>query len=349
MNPSEIEQIVAKSQRRWLVTGAAGFIGSSLVEKLLQLDQNVVGLDNFATGNASNLEDVRDTVGTAKWSNFRFIEGDIRDSAVCRDACASAEIVLQQAALGSVPRSIADPLTTTQVNVDGFLNVLIAARDAKARFVYASSSSVYGDDTSLPKKEAIIGCPLSPYAITKGAGESYARVFSELYGTQCIGLRYFNVFGRRQNPEGAYAAVIPRWIGAFLSGQGPTINGDGRISRDFCYIDNVIQANLLAALADKPEAINRIYNVAFGERVELNTLCSWIRENLSRYDESIRGIEARHAAPRPGDIAHSLADISMARNLLGYQPQYSAAAGIALATEWYARRETKLRAPVMSQ
>jgi UDP-N-acetylglucosamine 4-epimerase len=336
-----IEESLLRQPRRWLVTGAAGFIGSALVEKLLQLDQQVVGLDNFATGSQANLEDVCISVGEENWSRFRFMEGDIRDPSICIAACKSVDVVLHQAALGSVPRSIADPITTNQVNVDGFLNVLLAARDARVtRFVYASSSSVYGDDPSLPKTESVTGQPLSPYAITKCANESYARVFANLYGIPCIGLRYFNVFGRRQSPTGAYAAVIPRWIGDFLNGTRPTINGDGTISRDFCYIDNVIQANLLAATVAAPDAVNRVYNVACGERMDLNGLCASIRQQLATHDPSIASLEPLHAPARSGDIAHSLADVSLAERLLGYQPQYSAAAGIALATNWYWRRHS---------
>jgi UDP-N-acetylglucosamine 4-epimerase len=345
-----VDEHLLRKPRRWLVTGAAGFIGSALTEKLLQLDQQVVGLDNFATGSRGNLDDIEAGLGEEKWSQFHFLEGDIRDTDACAAACKSVDIVLHQAALGSVPRSIADPLTTTQVNIDGFVNILVAARDARVtRFVYASSSSVYGDDPSVPKTEPVTGQPLSPYAITKCANEFYARVFANLYGLPCIGLRYFNVFGRRQSPNGAYAAVIPRWIGDFLSGTRPTIHGDGTISRDFCYIDNVIQANLLAATVDTPEAINRVYNVACGERMDLNALCLSIRQQLARHDRSIASLEPIHAPPRPGDIAHSLADVSRAQRLLGYVPRYSAAAGIGLATDWYWRRHSTTTIPTASR
>lgn len=335
----ELNEEFLKARRRWLVTGAAGFIGSSLVEKLLQLDQEVVGLDNFATGDPANLADVSAAVGDEAWARFRFIEADIRESKSCQGACDGVNVVLHQAALGSVPRSVADPLTTSRVNVEGFLNVLIAARDAGVdRFVYASSSSVYGSDTSLPKKEHLVGEPLSPYAVSKRTNEFYAAVFAQLYGIDCIGLRYFNVFGRRQSPSGAYAAVIPRWIGAFLRRERPTINGDGTITRDFCYIDNVVQANLLAAFCRNSAALNRVYNIAYGIRSDLRTLCELIRRHLSEYDARIAQVEPIFAPPRPGDIAHSLADITSAKELLDYQPEFSMADGIALTTKWYAAR-----------
>lgn len=333
---------LAQHQSVWLVTGAAGFIGSHLVETLLGLQQKVVGLDNFSTGSAANLESVRQAVNAEAWSRFRFVEGDIRDPAACQEVARGVDYVLHQAALGSVPRSIADPVLTNQCNIDGFLNVLVAARDAGVkRFVYAASSSTYGDHPDLPKVEEKIGKPLSPYAVTKYVNELYADVFARSYGMACIGLRYFNVFGPRQDPEGAYAAVIPRWFGSLVSGQAPQINGDGETSRDFCFIDNTVQANLLAATTDNPDALNEVYNVAVGDRTTLNALFLEIRSLLSGYRAEVAHIEPAYQDFRAGDVRHSQADISKARTLLGYEPQQNVMEGLALTSQWFIAAEQK--------
>jgi len=321
---------------RWLVTGSAGFIGSHLVQRLLELDQSVVGLDNFATGHRRNLDDVCARVGAERWARHRFIEADIRDAGACRLACRGVDVVLHQAALGSVPRSIADPAATHGSNVDGFLNVLIAARDADVRrFVYATSSSVYGDQPALPKVEDAIGRPLSPYAVTKLVGELYAEVFARCYGMQAIGLRYFNVFGARQDPEGAYAAVIPRWVRAMIAGEPVVINGDGETSRDFCYIDNAVQANLLAAMTDDPAAIGQVYNVAVDERTSLNQLFHLLRDAVAARLPRVAALRPVHGDFRPGDVRHSQADIGKARRLLGYAPTHRLSDGIDAAIAWY--------------
>ena len=321
---------------RWLVTGAAGFIGSHLVERLLKLGQNVVGLDNFATGFAQNLEDVRAAVGEADWSRFSFLEADICDPDACKEGALGADYVLHQAALGSVPRSIADPLLSNRANVEGFLNMLVAARDAKVkRFVYAASSSTYGDHPGLPKVEEIIGRPLSPYAVTKYVNELYADVFSRTYGLESIGLRYFNVFGPRQDPQGAYAAVIPRWFELLCQGRAPQINGDGETSRDFCFIDNTVQANLLAATSENIVACNRVYNVAIGGRTTLNELFYAIRALLSGAIAGVDNIEPVYAGFREGDVRHSQADISRARELLGFEPTHTVKQGLAVTSEWF--------------
>jgi UDP-N-acetylglucosamine/UDP-N-acetylgalactosamine 4-epimerase len=326
--------------RRWLVTGAAGFIGSNLVEHLLRLGQSVVGLDNFATGHRHNLADVRSAVGEDAWSGFHFIEGDIRDLDTCRGACGGVGIVLHQAALGSVPRSIDNPIATNQANVDGFLNMLVAARDAGVqRFVYAASSSTYGDHPDLPKVEDRIGQPLSPYAVTKYVNELYASVFRRTYGLETVGLRYFNVFGRRQDPNGAYAAVIPRWIGELLDGRRCRINGDGETSRDFCYIDNVLQANLLAATAALPDGTDAVFNVACGGRTTLKELYALIRDALAEHLPELQDLEPEPVAFRIGDVRHSQADIGKARALLGYEPTHSAREGLREAVVgWYLER-----------
>lgn len=317
--------------RRWLVTGAAGFIGSHLTETLLTLGQHVVGLDNFATGSRRNLE-----AAAGDHPRFRFIEGDIRDAAACAEACAGVDVVLHQAALGSVPRSVADPLTSHQVNVDGFVNVLLAARDAGVRrFVYASSSSVYGDHPALPKREPEIGTPLSPYAVTKRVNELYARTFQDHYGLEAIGLRYFNVFGPRQDPDGPYAAVIPRWLGQMLARRACTINGDGETSRDFCYVANAVQANLLAAAAP-PEATGRVYNVAVGDRTTLNALHAHLGRALVGLGVLSEAPAPVYAPFREGDIRHSLADVSAAREALGYAPSHRIGEGLAETVAWYA-------------
>lgn len=328
---------LAAAPRTWLVTGVAGFIGSHLLETLLRLDQRVVGLDNFATGHRRNLDEVRALVGDARWRAFDFIEGDIRDADTCRRACAGVRHVLHQAALGSIPRSLNDPIATNATNVDGFLNMLVAARDAGAKsFTYAASSSTYGDHPGLPKVEDAIGQPLSPYAVTKYVNELYAQVFSRSYGFHSIGLRYFNVFGQRQDPGGAYAAVIPLWTRSLLEGEPVHINGDGETSRDFCYVANAVQANLLAATADDPAAINQVYNVAVGERTSLGTLFALIRDRLRAH-----GVPASasplHRDFRAGDIRHSQADIGKARRLLGYAPSHTLAQGLDACMGWYAQ------------
>lgn len=328
-----------KGQRyHWLVTGAAGFIGSNLVEALLKLGQRVTGLDNFATGHQHNLDQVRELVGSANWANFDFIEADIRDKDACARACQGIDFVLHQAALGSVTRSIEDPLTTHETNVTGHLNMLIAARDAKVkRFVYAASSSTYGDHPGLPKVEHQIGNPLSPYAVTKYANELYADVFARCYGTQSIGLRYFNVFGPRQDPEGAYAAVIPQWVSDLIRNRPLFINGDGETSRDFCFIDNVVQANLLAATAEKPEAVNQVYNVALNERTTLNQLYLMMRELLQVQFPHLHEHKAQYQGFRAGDVRHSQADIGKARELLGFNPSHRIGEGLKEAMDWYVR------------
>ena len=324
------------SPASWLVTGAAGFIGSNLVETLLQLNQNVVGLDNFATGHRHNLDHIESSVTAEQWERFRFIEGDTRDKDTCKAACDGVDYVLHQAALGSVPRSINDPVASHSANVDGFLNMLIAGRDAKVRgFAWASSSSVYGDHPDLPKVEDRVGNVLSPYAATKKVNEIYADVFSLTYGFRTVGLRYFNVFGPRQDPDGAYAAVIPKWVAALLRGDAITINGDGETSRDFCYIKNVVQANLLAATTRDEKATSQVYNIAVGDRTTLNELFRSILDGLRKIDPSIPDQEPVYADFRPGDVRHSLADISKAKELLGYAPTHSVDDGLALALEWY--------------
>ena len=318
----------------WALTGSAGFIGSHLVEELLRSGQQVVSLDNFATGHRANLAEVEVTVGPQAWRRHRFIEASIVDIDACRAACRGVDIVLHQAALGSVPRSIADPIATHMTNVNGFLNVLLAARDAQVqRFVYASSSSAYGDDEALPKVEDVTGGPLSPYAASKQANELYADVFGRCYGMQTVGMRYFNVFGPRQDPEGPYAAVIPRWVRAMLSGEPVEINGDGETSRDFCHVANVVQANLLAALTDNPQAVNQVYNIAVGASTSLNELFEMLRSLLGKHC-----VQPVYRPFREGDVRHSLADISLARRLLRYEPTHSLASGLREALSWYVKR-----------
>ena len=317
--------------RKILVTGGAGFIGSNLCETLLGKGDKVICLDNFSTGHRYNIEAFLEN------PNFTLIEGDIRDLETCRKAVEGAEYILHEAALGSVPRSIKDPITTNQVNIGGFLNMLVAARDAKVkRFIYAASSSTYGDSKTLPKVEDKIGRPLSPYAITKYVDELYADVFSRTFGIECIGLRYFNVFGRRQDPNGAYAAVIPLFVKKFINHESPVINGDGEYSRDFTYIDNVIQMNLRAIEAPEgSEAVNQVYNTAYGERTTLNQLVGYLKEFLSAYDPAIAEVGITHGPNRLGDIPHSLASIEKAKSLLGYDPQYSMRQGLKEACCWY--------------
>ncbi len=345
------QQLQAQPQT-WLITGVAGFIGSNLLETLLKLNQRVVGLDNFSTGYQRNLDEVRGLVTPDQWANFSFTQGDIRNLEDCRRAVVwntqssalspqscPVDYVLHQAALGSVPRSIEDPVTTNQNNIDGFLNMLVAARDAKVkRFVYAASSSTYGDHPDLPKVEDKIGKPLSPYAVTKLVNELYADVFAKTYGFKTIGLRYFNIFGRRQDPNGAYAAVIPKWISAMINKQPVYINGDGETSRDFCYIDNAVQANLLAATATNQEAANQVYNIAVGDRISLNRLYFFLRDNLASKFPHLQQSNPVYRDFRVGDVRHSLADVSKAQRLMGYQPTHRVEEGLAQAMAWYVER-----------
>lgn len=316
--------------QRILVTGGAGFIGSNLCETLLQLDNKVICFDNFATGHYHNIAPF------VSHKNFTLIEGDIRNLADCKKAVTDVDYVLHQAALGSVPRSLTDPVTTNDVNISGFLNMLIASRDAGVkRFVYAASSSTYGDSESLPKIEEKIGKPLSPYAITKYVNELYAEIFYTTYGLNTIGLRYFNVFGRKQDPNGAYAAVIPKFVMQLMKHESPTINGNGEYSRDFTYIDNVIQMNVLALTTENPKALNQVYNVACGERTTLNDLMRILKRELGKFDPKINTVEAIHGPNRKGDIPHSLASVEKAKNLLGYSPQYYFEEGLKEAVQWY--------------
>ena len=332
----DVRAELGKEPKKWLITGVAGFIGSNLLEALLELDQTVVGLDNFMAGYVHNLEDVKRTVGLEKWGKFEFIEGDVSNSEDCRRACSGVDYILHQAALGSVPRSIDDPITTNTCNVDGFLQMLVAGMDARVKgFVFASSSAVYGDSERLPKVEDEIGSVLSPYAASKLVNEIYAGVFTKVYDFNWIGLRYFNVFGKRQDPNGAYAAVIPRWIDALVNRKSPVINGDGETSRDFCYIKDVVQANILAALSNGPEALGKVYNIACGDRTTLNQLLGLIKKSLCSHMPEVGGIEPEYGPFRKGDVRHSLADISRATGLLGYVPAYSVARGMEESIQWY--------------
>lgn len=334
MRYQDICQQLQQQPKVWLVTGVAGFIGSNLLETLLKLDQQVVGLDNFATGHQRNLDEVQQLVSPAQWQNFRFINGDIRNLADCQQAVAGVDYVLHQAALGSVPRSLNDPITSNATNVGGFLNMLVAARDAGVKsFTYAASSSTYGDHPALPKVEENIGRPLSPYAVTKYVNELYADVFARSYGFHCIGLRYFNVFGKRQDPDGAYAAVIPKWTASLLKDETVFINGDGETSRDFCYIANTVQMNILAATAPD-NAKNQVYNVAVGDRTTLNQLFSAITSALTDCGQVV-ATAPQYRDFRSGDVRHSQADIGKAERLLGYQPQYRIGQGIREAMQWY--------------
>jgi UDP-N-acetylglucosamine 4-epimerase len=341
----QLLQALPLSPKSWLVTGVAGFIGSNLLEALLKLDQRVVGLDNFATGYQHNLDEVQSLVTPAQWANFQFIHGDIRQLEDCQRACAGVNYVLHQAALGSVPRSLADPITTNSVNITGFLNMLTAARDAQVKsFTYAASSSTYGDHPALPKIEDNIGKPLSPYAVTKYVNELYADVFARSFAFETIGLRYFNVFGPRQDPKGAYAAVIPKWTSALLNGESVYINGDGETSRDFCYVANAVQANLLSAvipevIRDRSSSIplsplNQVYNVAVGDRTTLNDLFFQLRDNLKDHGVG-ETVQPVYRDFRAGDVRHSQADITKARQLLGYTPTHPIQRGIAQAMPWY--------------
>ena len=323
-------------QHTWLITGAAGFIGSNLLETLLKLNQKVVGLDNFSTGHQRNIDQVQGIVTAEQWQNFSFVHADICNLSDCQKACNDVDYVLHQAALGSVPRSVEDPIATNACNVTGFLNMLVAARNAKVkRFVYAASSSTYGDHPGLPKVEDQIGKPLSPYAVTKYVNELYADVFGKTLGLQSIGLRYFNVFGPRQDPEGAYAAVIPKWIGSMIKGEPVYINGDGETSRDFCYIANVVQANLLASCTQNIEAVNQVYNIAVGGRTTLNELYAQLKQNLISSCPHLKDAQAVYREFRPGDVRHSMANIDKARGKLGYAPTQTMGQGVVLAMPWY--------------
>ena len=337
--PTKYEKLQAQliaSPRTWLITGVAGFIGSNLLETLLKLNQKVVGLDNFATGFQHNLDEVESLVSAEQWQRFSFVGGDIRTLETCKSACAGVDYVLHQAALGSVPRSIEDPITTNENNISGFLNMLVAARDAKVRrFVYAASSSTYGDHPDLPKVEDKIGRPLSPYAVTKYVNELYTDVFAKVYNFKTIGLRYFNIFGQRQDPNGAYAAVIPKWFAGLINDETIYINGDGETSRDFCFIENCVQANLLAATAEEEAATNQVYNVAFGERTTLNQLYQLIKERVVAVNALAQSAKPQYRDFRAGDVRHSLADIAKAKTLLGYEPQFSVIKGMDKAAKWY--------------
>jgi len=342
LNMSKFEAIrteLTQHPKTWLITGVAGFIGSNLLETLLKLNQTVVGLDNFATGYQKNLDEVKSLVTNEQWQRFSFIEGDIRNFSDCRKACTDVHYVLHQAALGSVPRSLVDPITSNEVNISGFLNMLTAARDAEVKsFTYAASSSTYGDHPGLPKVEERIGKPLSPYAVTKYVNELYADVFACSYGFKSVGLRYFNVFGRRQDPDGAYAAVIPKWTAAMIKGDTVFINGDGETSRDFCYIENTVQANILAATTKNEDATNQVYNVAVGDRTTLNELFNAIKSALADNGVTYEQ-QPTYRDFRPGDVRHSQADVSKAESLLGYQPQFDISQGINESMDWYIKNK----------
>lgn len=330
----KVQGELRQNPRTWLVTGCAGFIGSNILETLLKLEQHVVGLDNFSTGYQRNLDEVRQSVTPEQWQRFKFIEGDIRDFATCEKAVTGVDFVLHQAALGSVPRSIKDPITTNAVNITGFLNILTAARDAQvASFVYAASSSTYGDHPGLPKVEDKIGKPLSPYAVTKYVNEVYAEVFARTYGFGSVGLRYFNVFGKRQDPEGAYAAVIPKWIASMIRDEDVLVNGDGETSRDFCFVENAVQANILAAMSH-PEGESQIFNVAFNARTSLNELYRHLTATLDKHGVQYQK-QPQYRDFRAGDVRHSQADISKAKSILGYEPLYNIAQGLEVAMPWY--------------
>lgn len=332
----QLQTQLKSSPRTWLITGVAGFIGSNLLETLLKLDQKVVGLDNFSTGFQENLDEVQSLISKEQWQRFTFIKDDIRNLDACKQACNVVDYVLHQAALGSVPRSIEDPITTNENNISGFLNMLVAARDAKVqRFVYAASSSTYGDHPDLPKVEEKIGKPLSPYAVTKLVNELYTDVFAKTYNFKTIGLRYFNIFGQRQDPNGAYAAVIPKWFAGLIKDETIYINGDGETSRDFCFIENCVQANILAATVTDETAANQVYNVAFGERTTLNELYQLIKERVSLVHPLAKKAKPEYRDFRAGDVRHSLADISKANENIGYGPRYSVINGLDKAAEWY--------------
>lgn len=332
----QTQQQLQSTPKKWLITGVAGFIGSNLLETLLKLNQTVTGLDNFSTGFEHNLEEVRTLVTEKQWQNFKFIEGDIRDQNCCKTACSGIDFVLHQAALGSVPRSIENPILTNENNISGFLNMLHSAKECGVeRFVYAASSSTYGDHPDLPKVEDKIGNPLSPYAVTKLVNELYADVFSKTYNFKAIGLRYFNIFGQRQDPNGAYAAVIPKWFAGLIKNDPVYINGDGETSRDFCFIDNCVQANILSATAASSEATNQVYNIAYSERTTLNQLYSHIKQRVVPSHPTASDAAPTYRDFRAGDVRHSLADISKANKLLGYEPEFSIDKGLDKAAKWY--------------
>ena len=336
----QLQEYLKDNQKTWLITGVAGFIGSNLLEKLLVLDQKVVGLDNFETGYKHNVDeavhDASDIIGKNISDNFKFVEGDIKSASDCKLSCVDVDYVLHQAAIGSVPRSIEDPISTNKANIDGFINMLVASRDANVkRFVYAASSSTYGDNTDLPKVEDIIGSPLSPYAVTKLVNELYANVFARNYDFKTIGLRYFNIFGKRQDPDGAYAAVIPKWVAAILNKEDVYINGDGETSRDFCYVDNAVQANLLAAMTDNDDATDQIYNIALNDKTSLNELYQMIEGSLLKRVQGLKKKKPIYRDFRPGDVRHSQANIDKAKKLLGYQPKFRLSKGLDEAIGWY--------------
>ncbi|NHB87590.1 NAD-dependent epimerase/dehydratase family protein [Photorhabdus tasmaniensis] len=329
------KEALVNSPKKWLITGVAGFIGSNLLEMLLKSDQLVTGLDNFSTGHEHNLLEIKEKITPEQWARFNFIEGDIRDISHCHQSCKDIDYVLHQAALGSVPRSINDPITTNATNISGFLNILVAARDAKVKnFTYAASSSTYGDHESLPKIEDTIGNPLSPYAITKYVNELYADIFHRVYRLNTIGLRYFNVFGPRQDPNGAYAAVIPKWISAMVHGHDIYINGDGETSRDFCFINNVVEANILAATTNNNKAKNTVYNVAYGQKTSLNSLFSKIKNELKK-NNFIYEKEPIYKEFRQGDVRHSLASIAKIKGNLNYSPEFDINSGLEKSIQWY--------------
>lgn len=333
---ARVKEELAASPKTWLVTGVAGFIGSNLLETLLTCNQRVKGLDNFSTGHRHNLDQVKLLVTKEQWARFSFAEGDIRDEDTCCDACHDVNFVLHQAALGSVPRSLENPRLTHDNNLTGYLNMLVAARDQKVeKFVYAASSSTYGDHPGLPKKEDLIGKPLSPYAVTKYVNELYADVFSRCYGVKPVRLRYFNIFGRRQDPNGAYAAVIPKWFAGLMASEEIFINGDGTTSRDFCYIDNCVQANIMAATATRKDSFNQVYNIAFGQRTTLTELFDHIQGRVKGLVDTYTEVKPTYRDFRPGDVKHSLADISKARELMGYHPEFSVVQGLDRAADWY--------------
>ena len=334
----EILNELSNAPKTWLVTGVAGFIGSNLLETLLKNNQKVIGLDNFSTGHQHNFDQVQALVSPEQWKNYTFIEGDIRSPETCVKACTGVDYVLHQAALGSVPRSLIDPITTNENNISGFLNMLVAAKDCQVkRFVYAASSSTYGDHPDLPKEEDKIGSPLSPYAVTKLVNELYAEVFEKTYNFKAIGLRYFNIFGQRQDPEGAYAAVIPKWVASLLKGEPVYINGDGETSRDFCYIDNVMQINILAATTDNEDATNQVYNVALNHRTSLTELFYFIQDKLKTRVPDLKDSKPIYQDFRAGDVRHSQADISKAEKLLGYQPSHVIDEGLEEVMDWYVK------------
>ena len=342
----QLQEHLKSNQNIWLITGVAGFIGSNLLEKLLILNQKVVGLDNFDTGHQYNIDqaitDANNATGKDLSNNFKFVNGDIREIDDCQKACSGVQYVLHQAALGSVPRSIEDPINTNRANIEGFLNMLVASKDANVkRLVYASSSSTYGDHPDLPKVEDKIGNPLSPYAVTKAVNELYANVFAKTYGFKTIGLRYFNIFGKRQDPNGAYAAVIPKWVAAILNKEDVYVNGDGETSRDFCYIDNTVQMNLLAATTDNNDATDQVYNVAVSERTSLNQLYQMMEDRLVQRTIGLEKKDPIYRDFRAGDVRHSLADISKARRLLHYQPKFMISKGMDETIDWYINNLSK--------